>query len=402
MSKTGRIHCCANTLLEVLVSMTILSIIFLLLAQAILATQDTWTQTRARVGEYQEARAAFETLTRRLSQATLSAYWDYDDRANPTRYVRQSGLHFVCGPVAGQAVPLLPGEVDACGHAVFFTAPFGYAGSEAGTPVGTALDGVEELMNGWGYCVRLHSDLADRPDFLAAHPERRSFCLMEFRQPAECLPLYLQQSGTGSGAGEPLVARQRQANTLYTWFQNGALSGGQPAQAVTFAAGTRVLARHILALIISPRLPTGGTGTACDYDIAPTYLYDSRQYQWSTPAVNGVTRDGVPVPIATRNQLPPVLDVTLVALDARSWQRYQERGGDEQKYVEFMRTRFQALGPVVTPSSAQHAESYHEDLADLAALLTADKIGFRNFTTSIGLRSAKWTTDADNPAAISP
>lgn len=383
--------------------MAVLSLLLVLLAQALSGTQDVMVRARARSGQFQEARNAFDTLTRRLSQATLNAYWDYDDPFQPTRYVRQSGLHFVSGPVASPAAPLLPDLTTACGHAVFFTAPLGYAGTEAGTRAGAALDLVEEAVNGWGFFVQYRSDLTDRPAWmqsdLARHPERRRFCLMEFRQPAESLPLYLQLPETSGGDTilTPAISRQTSLTGLHSWFQRGVIQTAEPAEVLPLAPGSRVLARNILALLISPRLPTGPASADCPYDIAPTFYYDTRQHQLGTPVVGGSTRHGVPVPIASRHQLPPVLQIHLIALDEASWDRYLARGGSETKYLNLLRDRFQFIGPVTAPGRDGYERNLREELALLTTALDSDGIDHRIFSADIALRAAKWTSDADRP-----
>jgi len=76
----------------------ILSMLMVLLMMTTMQTQSVWTRTRSRVEEFREARTAFEAVTRRVSQATLNSVWDYDNAQAPTKYNRQSDLHFVCGP----------------------------------------------------------------------------------------------------------------------------------------------------------------------------------------------------------------------------------------------------------------------------------------------------------------
>ena len=71
-----------------------------------------WSTSTSRIQTFQEARAGFEAMTRRLSQATLNTYYDYYQNtaggyvlrtpANaatfvPTTYNRVSDLHFISG-----------------------------------------------------------------------------------------------------------------------------------------------------------------------------------------------------------------------------------------------------------------------------------------------------------------
>src|SRR6478735_840150 len=131
----------AFTLIELLLSMTILTILMLIVTQVIGVVQKTWVRANSRASEFREARGAFDTLARNLSQATLNTYWQsVDPLGNATKtyqkvgsspnavlanaYVRQSELQFICGPTShilgGNANPS-----DNPGHAVFFQAPLG-------------------------------------------------------------------------------------------------------------------------------------------------------------------------------------------------------------------------------------------------------------------------------------
>ena len=94
----------AFTILELLVSMAVLMLLAVLSQQILGSTATAWKSHKARLGAFEGARAAFDSLTSRLSQATLNTYWDYDNPAQPQRYLRQSELHFI----TGKASSLLP------------------------------------------------------------------------------------------------------------------------------------------------------------------------------------------------------------------------------------------------------------------------------------------------------
>ncbi len=118
----------AFTLVELLVSLAVLSILLLINAQVIGQVQSTWSASNARVSQFREARTAFDIITRNLSQATLNTYLDYETNylataaatsgtaaaTGPGSYVRRSDLQFICGdttnllPNAGGA-DTLPG-----------------------------------------------------------------------------------------------------------------------------------------------------------------------------------------------------------------------------------------------------------------------------------------------------
>ena len=124
------------TILELLVSTAVLSMIMVLLLQSISSSSTLWTRTTGTVQAFQAARAAFESMTRNLTQATLQNYYGYADSSGnpvplinpsfklssgnglkraqiPAKYLRASELHFVCGPADAlltQANELLPPE----------------------------------------------------------------------------------------------------------------------------------------------------------------------------------------------------------------------------------------------------------------------------------------------------
>ncbi len=114
----------AFTLVELMVSMALISMMTVLLVTMTNSTAKLWTYTTSRSEQFRSASTAFEAITRRLSQATLNTYWDYDDPAKPTRYQRQSDLRFIAGNMqtltGGATKPVRPT------HGLFFQAPLGF------------------------------------------------------------------------------------------------------------------------------------------------------------------------------------------------------------------------------------------------------------------------------------
>ncbi len=117
--------------MDLLVSTVILAIILVVIFSITQQTGRVWKSSQAKIESFQSARAAFESLTRKLSQATLNGYYDYFDAngrtpkdpsydGKPARYGRQSDLHFISGP----GLLTHPAQVS---HAVFFQAPLGYS-----------------------------------------------------------------------------------------------------------------------------------------------------------------------------------------------------------------------------------------------------------------------------------
>ncbi|NJK91534.1 MAG: Verru_Chthon cassette protein C [Blastochloris sp.] len=280
------------SMVEIMVSITILSVILLATTAMIGQVNNVWRRTTGKMNAFQESRAAFESLTRKLSQSTLNTYWDYNPPIGnpgglvPTEYVRQSELHFVCGP----AKELLNGvpALTTTGHAVFFQAPLGYTVDSSSTQ-----GRLDNLLNASGYFIQYSSDQDRRPNFIQAAsgvlPKNR-YRLMELWQPSSELSVYAINWDT--------VANP------YDWFM----------EPVTQKQG-RAIASNIIALVIQPGRSSGDTGGPLSSD----FSYDSRRYLKS-PAN--------PFASLTRNQLPPVLNVTMVALDEDSAKRMDEKFGD--------------------------------------------------------------------------
>lgn len=356
------------TLVELLVSMTVLAVLMLFLAQILSDTQRTWGQAKARVGEFREARAAFEALTRRLSQATLNSYWGYrlDKSGNPDLYQRQSELHYVSGP----ATILLPQTQLVAGHAVFFQAPLGQTLDASASTSSSSPEGLENLLNAWGWYAQYESDLPRRPDFLGpdiAHPEKKRFRLREFRQPTEKLALYRTVTDPKGGSIPiPWIEAQTSRNGLYEWFRG------------TLEEDSQAVAENILAVLIQPVWPATAGATGASTDAAPDYLYDTRRYQWPESSTQAAR---------SRHQLPPVLRLTLIALDERSWGALDPVKADALAGD---------LIDLMNKTLFKKSEDYEKDLQQLEVMLGQHKIGFRVFSTAIQIPAAKLTSSLEN------
>ena len=196
----------AFSLIELMVSVAVLSILLVIVFQMLDQMQKTWKRTRQTVTEFKDSRTGFDELGRRLGQATMNAYFGYNYVKKPiqgisTRYgaeiVRQSELHFVAGPA--EEVLFKGSKSKAAGgmpgHAVFFQAPFGFCYDRNKLDSSRLqYEQLNSLLNAWGYFVQFNTDELDRPDFLNqlrnAPKVRPRYRLMEFRQPTEYLQIY--------------------------------------------------------------------------------------------------------------------------------------------------------------------------------------------------------------------
>jgi uncharacterized protein (TIGR02599 family) len=337
----------AFTIVELLVVSVLIALLLMVLISTTDATRRVWSGTTGRIEQFSESREAFESMTRRLSQATLNTYWDYDDPTKPTRYIRQSELRFISGPAQG----LIEGEGTRPAHSVFFQAPLGFSTDANFSKFGN-------IVNTWGYFLEFGSDEQERPPFIGSLkppvPLRHRFRLMELMEPAESLSLYQFTSGEDSSG-----KRKNNSYLGHEWFQ-------QPLQLSGTARPARVLAENVLALILLPKLSVQEDATTSR--LAPKYSYDSTT---SHPDPN----------INPKNQLPPVIQVTLVSAEEASFSRLQSGNIPPDFGLEEL---------------FKDASKYYEDMRQLETTLAGRKLNYRIFSTNVSLRGAKWSRGQKN------
>lgn len=340
----------AFTLVELLLSMVILSLILIVATSVMTQTQKTWLQSSARIEQFREARQAFELITQSLRQATLNTYMTYqyntgdtptvpeDKTQAPTRYVRHSELQFITGGASTLLGSASSAAIPA--HGVFFQ----------GTIGASQRDGYEllnRLLCGRGYFVMHGDDSAYRPTHVTK--SRSRFRLMEYRPPAERNQVYSVTPGQ--------------------WFKDAEEQIINASETESVSAFTRPVTENIIALVIAPRVPEAESkelGRAPDW-IAPSYAYDSVQ----------VASTSTNSPQGTQHLLPPMLQVTLVAVDEISARKLEE------KYMN-------APPPLLPPGAFSTASKYQQDLKALEDKLQEEKLDYRVFSSTITLRNSKW------------
>ena len=249
----------AFTLVEVLVASAVLILLLMVLFSTVSQTSSITRRATEKISSFQGARFAFESITRTLGQATLNSYWDYDNPNSPMRYLRKSELHFLVGQAGTAPFPGTAGT----GEAVFFQAPAGVCDDSA------LHGGLESLLNACGYYVQYGSEPV--PDvFQGVVAPKYRYRLMQAVQPTESLSVY----GASTGSG---------------WVSS---------------AGAIPLADNIIYLVVWPRKSRSedDQGQALTTD----FSYDSR---------SGATDSPQP---ETANQLPPLVQITFVAIDESS------------------------------------------------------------------------------------
>lgn len=255
--QTGR----GFTLVELLVATAVLVLILVLFLKIISGATSVTRRAGETISSFQEARAAFDILTANLSQATVTASWNYDNPNNPVKYRRDSALQFLVVPAGGN----FPGTAGT-GQGIFFQAPLGVTANRA------TYGELGNLMNACGYFIVYGNDAGP---FL--RETNYGYRLMQAVEPAENLKTYLSSQEAG-----------------LDWTAN------LNSYAVP-------IAKNIIYMVAWPRKSAGddATGNALSTD----YSYNSRLQN---------TADPQPV---TANQQPPTVQIMMVALDESSARR---------------------------------------------------------------------------------
>jgi uncharacterized protein (TIGR02599 family) len=387
------------SLVEMMTAVAVFSMVMVLVFQMLEKTTNIWKTSKDSVSEFKDARVAFEAITRRLSQATLNTYWQIEMFQGQTsnvpvarQYQRMSELHFVSGPaediVGNNNLPT--GAGPRSGHCVFFQAPTGLTYTQESrqylyTPFQNAL-------NSWGYFVEFNSDQMDRPSFLNnlrnAPTPRVRFRLMEFVQPLESSLVFRTASQINTFLQTAPNGTMTRDQT-YEWFKNPTSAGvnfpgNYPTNSSSDNIDTRnvrVVADNILALVV---LPTNTVDPNRRGNIAPDYIYDTRS--WLNKAQGNVAAQA-----KSRNQLPPIVEVLMIALDESAMRRMNAalnitNSNEASRYPFYRRTL----------NLFKNAQLLDRDLAELREVLAiptgrpAIPISYRIFRTTVRIRESRW------------
>jgi uncharacterized protein (TIGR02599 family) len=407
----------AFTLVELLVSMSIITLLMLILVQMVNSTSALWSRTTAKVEQFRAAREAFESMTRNISQATLNTYWDYDNAQAPTTFIRQSELRFISGPMTNSSspnhlissLPSPPRYWPSMG--IFLFAPLGAAdpptNNTANSP--TNYNGLPNLLNTVGYFVEFNTDRDYIPKFLVGTvQERYRFRLMEMRVPSDQVTIYQSTSGLNGSTYKNITYTGRD------WFQ-GPTSGGQNSFLTNASAAsggypmTRILADNIVQLIILPRLSSQDEAALATTTSSPPpppalcqdYFYDTALNQINPQIPSGEQQryaSGLTNPV---NQLPPVVTVAMVAIDEKSAQFWASKNNQTMPDLDSSAGLFSGIvgsGHDSTNlfNSSNSGTTGQGDLYLFEQFLTQQKLTYRVFSANIALGGAKWSTQQTN------
>jgi uncharacterized protein (TIGR02599 family) len=424
------------TLTEVLVSSALIVGIMGLMLTTVDQTRRTISNTTSRVAQFQSARIAFEAMTRNLSQATLSTYWDLDrladPTANPVNYRRQSDLHFICGKASQPA--LLGGqaggdsqprdEAHFPGHAIFFQAPIGSTAEESrSTDGGREYRSLTNLMCAMGYYVKWSED-TNLPPFMGSGeqvvPKRYRYRLMEVQQPAELGMFYFDKNYTILD-GFGMTAKKGQGYPLPTdWIKVAVGAASFPSEFVTRIRSktgknfdptldsSRALAENIVALIIVPKIPERDRKSPdrlddltnnYEYDTCPLPAFETQKREFNP--VNDMRLMNVsalmnPQQRKQLHQLPPILQVTMVAIDEASAIKLQDHSEQPPDWTNGLFTRLstynQFLQDLGDPSDPT-PDSLIGRISNPDRTHPTPRMNYRVFTTDVVLRGAKWSKE---------
>jgi uncharacterized protein (TIGR02599 family) len=327
----------AFTLLEVLVACGILVLLLSMVLSVINVTSRLWKDTTNKMQAFGEARLAFSQIGQKLNLAVLNPYWDYDTLPNPTTYERYSELQFLSARMSDVGSAYSADYCPTCG--IFFQAPTGITANKA------SYGNMPGLLNVYGYFIQFESDASDRPSFLpsiAASRNRYRYRLKEWQLPAENFTLYTESATT---TGKTFL-------------------GAATLEWINFTDVTpRTIADNVIALAILPK--TASSATSAGVAMTNNYFYNSR------------TDGSSALELAQKHQLPPEVEIVLVAIDE----------------VSAMRTQGSSTTPpvLVDPLLFKDAQRFEEDIQTLQKNLDARKIRYIVLRSTVLIRAARWS-----------
>jgi len=251
-----------------IVSLAITALILVSVASLIGMVSRSYRAAAGTLDSFESARAAFDLVTRTVSQATLMSYLGYNDPSLPTAYELNSDLHFFCGRQSDLGIT--HSGVDSS-HAIFFQTTLGVADA-------ASLQDADLLLSATGFFISYGVDPLPPVVLDGKIENRRRFRLFQFVQPREEFKVYEYTLAATNG----LLASDKTFKDP-TWFLSD----------VDQMRFCRPLADNVIFLTILPV----ANGSPSD------------SFKWNS-------RDaGV---AATHNRLPQSLRMVLVVIDEKS------------------------------------------------------------------------------------
>ncbi len=396
----------AFTIVELTVSIAVLSLLMVLVLSTVDQTQRIWVRNTAKIAQFQASRDAFEAMTRNLSQATLNTYYEVEFKPGlnpgtqyPVLYYRGADLHYVSGKASQQK--LLDGDEDTYPtQGVFFQAPLGVTSDTVniGGEDVRKYRGLNSLMTAVGYYLKWGPDENVPPPIRDRITERKRVRLMELIQPAEELGVYDMKWYTGQNPDGPDKGFSPSLKST-EWIKKaiGKSTGSTGTEQSQPTSYIHTLAENVVALVFLPKLAEQDReGDKSKLELAPKYEYDTRP-----PGSNGAPMPQTEVKNLAGferrqyNQLPPIIQVIMVAVDETSAMRqagFSEDGPTWTKGLfEKANTERDVEKDLGDPQNPD-ADSLIGRLANVGGQPGTPKMNYRIYSTDVLIRGAKWST----------
>jgi uncharacterized protein (TIGR02599 family) len=329
----------AFTLVELMVACAVLAVMLILISITIGQVSKGVKTSTEKVDAFQSARTGLESVTRAVSVAVLNTYLDYYVLTNgtyqsrgsstnpPQFYGRQSDLHFLATNLGSGELSTLK-DLTPVTHGLFFQAPLGYN-------TNTLVTNPPGSLNGCGFFVAYGND-PTRPVITGLN-NRPRFRLYQWLQSTEELREF-----SATGKIDP------------AWINPSTTNGLRP------------LAENIIAFVV--RVPS----------ITAT---NATNYGWNS--LTNWTSGAQPTQM---HQLPPLINVTMVAIDEAAANRLIA------PTVTDVTNAITALGLPNNYTSLFATDSkYDTDLQSVENALVARRIPYRIFSSTIPLRGSRWS-----------
>jgi hypothetical protein len=211
---------------------------------------------------------------------------------------------------------------------------------------------------------------------------------MELTQPSEVMSVYDLDP---KGAPNPVNGDQLR------WFKPALSGSSRPVRAI---------AENIVGLVIRPKLSKTEEEARRDQGkspLAPNYIYDSstltfRSKRFGSAVAPIYLSEGAQLVNASnpqeaaqinpKNQLPPIVQVTMIAIDERSAARLADRSA-ANAIGDLSKGLFEVACSVGTRANAE--TQYERDLKEMENRMISGGITYRMFTTNVSIRGAKWS-----------
>lgn len=358
------------TLVETLVAVSALVLMLALMLSITTYVSKTVIAVSSKIDAYAAARAAFDLMGQKLSQATLNTYWDYDNPLTPTTYLRQSDLEFL----VRQNV-----QYSGYGQEVYFQTPADYSSD-------TSIRSTDGLLNACGYFIQYGSSQGFQPGLLpTATYNRYRFRLMQGLEATENFAVY---------SSWPTVPANGSAASAWTTYWTGTWTNywsqlswianiSNQGTGALNATDVEPLADNVIALVVWPRLSTvdDALGTKLAQNPAsPTYVYDSQYKAFPTTGTQPLWA----------NQMPPTVQLTLITISEASAARIDTKSATPPSVITT------ALGTNASTGAGVFTNplNYQSDLTYVSQQLAQNHIDFRILNTSVAMRESKWSDNS--------